>query len=79
MKEPMFGKFIMERKIGALELIIVLLFLELFFGTRLMMLILLVGGVGFLITKLKFGGEFSLAQLVGLFGDSKKDQEKIVP
>lgn len=70
--------FVLNRKLGAFELLIGLIFFELFLGSRLMLLITFVLAGVFFFLKMHFKGEFSLAQLSGLFDDKteKKEQDK---
>lgn len=69
---------VVNRKLGAFELLLGLIVFELFLGSRLMLLIVFILAALFFFLKMHFGGEFSLAQLFGLFDDKteKKDQEK---
>jgi len=69
---------VVNRKLGAFELLLGLIIFELFLGSRLMLLIVFILAALFFFLKMHFGGEFSLAQLFGLFDDKteKKDQEK---
>lgn len=66
-------KYLMNWKIGALELALLLIFLEIFFGTKLMILFELAAVAVFAVAKAFFGGQFSLAQLKGLL--EQKEQE----
>lgn len=64
-----FQQRIIERKIGAFELLVGALPVELVFGSTSRALLLLALSVGFYFAKQEFKGEFSLLDLVGLFND----------
>lgn len=57
----------LNHKIGAFELLLVDVFLELFFGSRLRVLVALALCTLAYIAKAKFKGEFSLADTLTLF------------
>ena len=67
---------IMQRKIGAFEVLIVLIWVELFFGSKVMFLIICILSTIFYFAKKHFGGEFSIAQLQGLFTNKKEEKPR---
>ena len=60
-----------NRKLGAFELLLIVVGVEFFFGDKAHSLIFGGMAVGFYFAKRRFEGEFSLAQLYGLFKGDK--------
>jgi hypothetical protein len=67
---------IIKRKIGPGEILLFVILFEIIRGNALAALIYIAIAVAFFLGQSHFGGPFTLAQLYGLFVDSKKDQEK---
>lgn len=64
-------KDVTHRKIGAFEFAVILAILSLIFINGIVAIIFVVLAVGLYFAKKHFGGEFSLAQLYGLFRAEK--------
>lgn len=63
---------ILQRKIGAFEILLALSALEVLIGTRPRAIILIALTVGFYFAKREFKGEFSLLDIFGLFNKPTK-------
>lgn len=66
---------ILQRKIGAFEVLLASTLLELLVGSRPRVILLSLLTVGFYIAKREFKGEFSLLDVVGLFNKPNPNPE----
>lgn len=67
--------FLLSRKIGAVEVLIACVAWSVLFGTRIEVFVALFAGAVFWFSRRKFGGEFTLKDVLSLW-ENKEREEK---